>query len=290
MGTTALAVAGETTYQGILPQDTNDVQLVELWLRGKDGGTKIAYERDCAKFLAFVGKPLRLITLQDMYDYQESLSHLSRATVNRRLAVVKSLLSFGSELGYLAVNVGRAVKLEQADQDRAARIITEADMLRMIDREPSKRNHALLHLMYHAGLRVSEVVGLRWSEVVARDSGAQISILGKGKKRRYILISQGMVDELLTLPHMGEYVFSSRQSDSLTIDMVSKIVHAAASRVGLSKEVSAHWLRHSHASHALDHNAPVHLVQETLGHKSLATTSIYSHARPGASSSQYLLV
>ena len=66
-------------------------------------------------------------------------------------------------------------------------------------------------------------------------------------------------------------------------------VVAAAKRAKLSTAVSAHWLRHAHASHALDRGAPVHVVQTTLGHASLATTTRYSHARPGDSSARYLV-
>jgi hypothetical protein len=66
------------------------------------------------------------------------------------------------------------------------------------------------------------------------------------------------------------------------------IVCQAAKRVGIAEAISPHWLRHSHASHALDHGAPIHLVQATLGHSSVATTSAYLHARPGDSSARFL--
>jgi integrase/recombinase XerD len=69
---------------------------------------------------------------------------------------------------------------------------------------------------------------------------------------------------------------------------VHLIVKAAAKRAKLPAAMSAHWLRHSHASHALDRGAPVHVVQSSLGHASLTTTTRYSHARPGDSSARYL--
>jgi integrase/recombinase XerD len=67
-------------------------------------------------------------------------------------------------------------------------------------------------------------------------------------------------------------------------------VKAAAARAGLPPEVSAHWLRHAHASHALDRGAPAHLVQATLGHSSLTTTGRYLHARPSESSGKFLAI
>jgi integrase/recombinase XerD len=69
---------------------------------------------------------------------------------------------------------------------------------------------------------------------------------------------------------------------------VHRIVEAAAARAGLGAAVSAHWLRHAHASHALDRGAPISLVQTTLGHASVATTGRYLHARPRDSSARYL--
>lgn len=83
-------------------------------------------------------------------------------------------------------------------------------------------------------------------------------------------------------------VFRSRQGGGLDPSQVHRIVKAAAKRAGLPATVSAHWLRHAHVSHALDRGAPVHLVQATVGHASLTTTSRYAHARPNDSSSRYL--
>ena len=85
-------------------------------------------------------------------------------------------------------------------------------------------------------------------------------------------------------------VFRSRKGGPLDQSAVHRIVKAAAERAGLSAEVSAHWLRHAHASHSLDRGAPIHLVQQTLGHASVATTGRYLHARPTESSAKYLAV
>ncbi|MBV8589619.1 MAG: tyrosine-type recombinase/integrase [Acetobacteraceae bacterium] len=80
----------------------------------------------------------------------------------------------------------------------------------------------------------------------------------------------------------------SAKGGALDPSQVHRIVKAAAARAGLPAAVSAHWLRHAHASHALDRGAPIHLVQATLGHSSVATTGRYLHARPNDSSSRYL--
>src|SRR5690606_21296856 len=86
----------------------------------------------------------------------------------------------------------------------------------------------------------------------------------------------------------GHPVFRSRKGGHLHESQVWRIVRRAAERAGIDKNVSSHWLRHAHASHALDRGAPIHLVQATLGHSSIATTGKYLHARPTESSGSYL--
>ena len=83
-------------------------------------------------------------------------------------------------------------------------------------------------------------------------------------------------------------VFRSRKGGHLDESQVWRIVRKAAKRAGIEKKVSCHWLRHAHASHALDRGAPIHLVQATLGHSSISTTGKYLHARPTDSSGSYL--
>ena len=89
--------------------------------------------------------------------------------------------------------------------------------------------------------------------------------------------------------HLSNFVFRSRKGgDRLTERQVERIVVDAAQKAGIPGNVSPHWLRHAHASHSLDRGANINLVRDTLGHASLATTGKYTHARPDASSSQYL--
>ncbi len=82
----------------------------------------------------------------------------------------------------------------------------------------------------------------------------------------------------------------SRTEGGLSVRQVQYIVRQAARRAGVDKDVSPHWMRHAHASHALDRGAAIHVVMSTLGHSSIGTTSRYTHARPGESSSKYLAV
>ena len=116
-------------------------------------------------------------------------------------------------------------------------------------------------------------------------------MFGKGGKTRAVLLKASIWQELAAVrpADPDAAVFRSRNGGgALDPSQVHRIVKRAAGRAGLSDAVSAHWLRHAHVSHALDRGAPVHLVQATVGHASLATTSRYAHARPSDSSSRYL--
>ncbi|MBI1249344.1 tyrosine-type recombinase/integrase, partial [bacterium] len=83
-------------------------------------------------------------------------------------------------------------------------------------------------------------------------------------------------------------VFRSRKKGHLDESAIWRIVKKASERAGIDKDVSCHWFRHAHASHALDRGCPIHLVQATLGHASISTTGRYLHARPTDSSGNYL--
>ncbi|MCC6444135.1 MAG: tyrosine-type recombinase/integrase [Armatimonadetes bacterium] len=276
-------------------QAATDKDLLRLWLHGRTVNTQKAYRRDGFRFLDFTGKPLPAVTLSDLQAFQESLADYAPATRARILDAVKSLLAFGHRIGYLPFDVGRVLKLPPLKDTLAQRILTEAQVQRLLALETNPRNHLLLRLLYGAGLRVSELVALTWRDLQARSEGGQITVFGKGRKTRAILLPVSLWQDLTAMrggASEDEPVFVSRQGKAqpLSLEQVKRIVRAAAHRAGISAPVSPHWLRHAHASHALDRGAPIHLVQATLGHASMTTTGHYAHARPEDSSARYLSV
>ncbi len=185
------------------------------------------------------------------------------------------------------------MRLPRIKDTIAERILPEETVLKMLALEPMPRNQSVLRLLYGAGLRVSELCGLGWRDMQEREDAGQITVYGKGGKTRHVLLSSGTWDALTDI--RGEAgdaapVFVSRTGGPLSRTQAFRIVRAAAKRAGVEKDVSPHWLRHAHASHALDRGAAVHLVQATLGHSSVATTGRYLHARPTESSSRYLAI
>ncbi len=271
-----------------------DAQLIQLWVHGRSRHTRRYYQADAQQFLCFVNKPLAQVTLADIQDFADSLetSSLAPSSRGRTLSSVKSLLAFGNRIGMLQVNVGAPLKAPVAKNTLAERILSEAEVQKLISLEPNSRNQMILRLLYAAGLRVSELCSLRWRDLQARsEAEGQINVYGKGGKTRVVLLPATIWSEIMSLRSSAGFndpVFQSRKGGHLHPSQVMRIVRSSAHRAGIDANVSPHWLRHAHASHALDRGAPIHLVQATLGHASIATTGRYLHARPQDSSARYL--
>jgi integrase/recombinase XerD len=205
---------------------------------------------------------------------------------------VKSLLSFAQETGSPEGNAGVAVKLRPNRDGLAQRILDAGEVARLIEAAPEGRDRTLLKLLYLTGFRVSELCGLKWRDAAARSEGGQLTVFGKGGRTRSVLLRPGAWVALVSIRGSGgaeDPIFPSRKGHGhLDPSQVRRIVYAAARAAGIERKVSPHWMRHAHASHALDRNAPIHLVQVTLGHASVSTTGRYLHARPSDSSSLYL--
>jgi integrase/recombinase XerD len=275
-----------------IAQADNDTQVIAMWLHGRPSTTQRAYAYEVQSLLTTVIKPLKQITLGDLQGYFSGLEGLAPTSQGRAINVAKSLFSFAQRIGYLNFNPCAAIRSPKIKNALAERILPESQVVRLIFQEPHPRNRVLLRLLYAAGLRVSEVCGLKWRDVQEREGAGQITVYGKGGKTRTVLLSQETWAELQPLKGEADLdvpVFPSRKGKGhLHPCQVHRIVQAAAARGGLEVPVSPHWLRHAHASHALDRGAPIHLVQATLGHASVATTGKYLHARPDDSSARYL--
>jgi integrase/recombinase XerD len=280
--------------QSIATSATDDDHLIELWLRKQaTDHTRESYGRTIADFRKFVeDRAIRQITLDDMLNFAASLSDQSVATQARKLASVKSLLSFAHKTGYTPFNVGRAIALPKPKETLAERILSEEDIFRLFAAAGNDRDRLLIRTLYVCAGRISEVVGASWRDLQPRAEGGQITLFGKRDKTRVVLIPERLWRDLIESragAGEDEPLFKSREG-CLSRGQAWRIVKKAAKDAGIPWATSPHWLRHAHASHALENGATVKLVSETLGHGSVAITSRYLHARPGESSSQHLKV
>jgi site-specific recombinase XerD len=147
------------------------------------------------------------------------------------------------------------------------------------------RDRAMLELLYAAGMRVSELASLNLADV--ENSPAQIKVLGKGNKERYVLIGKPAFRAVMTYIREGRpkligkktsnAIFLNRFGGRLTVRSVQMTLAKYAMKAGIKGEVTPHVLRHTFATHLLDGGADLRSVQELLGHESLSTTQIYMH-------------
>lgn len=285
-----------------------DGPLLVLWLHGKSEQTVAAYRRDLACYYQVIGKSLRDMTLADLQAFSTALtrSGLQPSSRARTLFAIKSVLTFGVKVNMLPTNVGAVLQVPKAEDKLAERIMSEQSADDLLRLEANPRNHAMLALLYYGGLRVAELCHLRWRHLHDRDLSGQVTVFGKGSETRHVLLDAETWSEVWALrgsASLDDYVFASRQSterlDEITgqrvrdrrLDesRVHQIVRQAADRAGVAVgRVSPHWLRHAHATHALENGAPITLVQKTLGHKRLETTAKYTHVRPGTSSATFV--
>lgn len=279
----------------ITPQsDPQDDRIVELWLHGRSRHTQRAYQRYACQFFAHVRKPLRGVALDDLQAFATHLETLALQPGSRHrvLSAVKSLFAFAARLKYLTFDTAAPLRLPNTRDTLSERILDQEEVRRLIAAADTPRNHLMLLLMYMAGVRVSELAALSWRDARAHRGGGQITVFGKGGKTRTVRLERDTWVQLEAARGAAgpdDPIFASRRRHGhLTSSQVLRIVKAAARRAAIERPVSPHWLRHCHASHALDAGAPIHLVQQTLGHSSVATTSRYLHARPSESSSRFL--
>lgn len=283
----------DTVPATVVPQAVSqDDMVIRMWLHGRQRNTALAYEADVRRFLAAVGKSLGQVTLADLQEWGGGPPELARSSRTRRLASVKSLLTFANKLGYLALNAGAALRMEKAQSTSAARILAQDEIGRMIAVECDVRRRTLLRLLYVCGLRASEACSLRWRDMAGNErKGGEARILGKGAKLRTVVVPADLWRELAALtsaPHPDAPVIPGRDGGPLDRAAVHRAVKRAARRAGIAKPVSPHWLRHSHASHALKNGCKPHVLRDSLGHASLATTTGYLHLEAGEGSASFI--
>ena len=277
-----------------IPQQAkSDEQLIGLWLHGRSKHTIKGYMNDIKLFRQNKNKSLKTTTLQDLQDFADYLSNqeYAPATTKRILCAVKSLFSFGHRIGYLPFDTGKPLRIPTPKETISERILSQEEVHLMIDTAKNPRDKLLLKTLYYTALRVSEISGLKWSNLQARDKTGQITVQTKGSKTNVILLPAHLWDELCQYRNGAVEetpIFKSRKRSALCVGQIQRIVKKIAVKAEVSGNVSPHWFRHSHASHALDNGCPIHLVQKQCNHSSISTTGKYLHARPTESSSKYL--
>ena len=267
--------------------------------RGRSPHTIRNYRSDISHFLNWLNDSGRELSAMTRADYREYLAELqsngaAESSVRRRASTIRSFtrhLAADNQLErdplVLAATPKATSRLPTVlSTDDVAALLAAPDT----SKPAGIRDRAMLELLYAAGLRVSELVGLRTTDWDT-DYNA-VRVLGKGDKQRVALLGRSARDWLLRYLRDGRPALASGSSESwlwlnrfggpLSARAVQLSVRRYAESAGLPQDVHPHLLRHSFATHMLDGGADVRVVQELLGHASVSTTQIYTHVSDSA--------
>jgi integrase/recombinase XerC len=218
----------------------------------------------------------------------------SKGTVARRVSAVRSWCRFLCRQGTLAGNPADGLRSPRQDK-KLPHFLSVTEVGQLLDSPPADtaagvRDRAILETLYSAGLRVSELCGLNVNDLDLGDGVAVVR--GKGKRERLVLLGpkacaalQGWLDvrdqvgddRAAARGKAQSAVFLNKSGTRLTVRSVGRLLEKYLALAGLDPRTSPHTLRHSFATHLLDGGADIRSVQELLGHRSLATTQVYTH-------------
>ena len=263
--------------------------------RGLSDNTMEGYTRDVDKLLAYLrtdGVDLEEVTLDHLERFVCTLQDvgIQPKSQARIISGIKSFFKFLKKEGYIDVNpsellVSPKLGLHLPDVLTLGEI---DDMIDAIDMSTPEgiRNRAIIETLYGCGLRVSELIALRMSQVFVDDE--YVIVEGKGNKQRLVPISQQALEciahyikevrcTLSVKPADADILFLNRRGGQLSRVMIFYIVKSLCELAGIHKTVSPHTLRHSFATHLLEGGANLRAIQQMLGHESITTTEIYVH-------------
>jgi integrase/recombinase XerD len=250
-----------------------------------------AYRRDLTRLEAFLGKPLSKATTEDLERYTAQLraDGLAASTIARRTAAARSFFRHQQLLGARTDNPAAAVQLPRRPR-LLPKTLSPGEAERLIEaavgtQPRALRDQALVELLYGAGLRVSEAVGLDKAGIDLEQR--LVRVIGKGDKERIVPIGRAATEALRRYLSRGrpyldrrhrQELFLNARGGALTRAGAFLILRQLAEKAGLDpKRVHPHLLRHSFATHLLEGGADLRSVQEMLGHADLSTTELYTH-------------
>lgn len=260
--------------------------------RGASPHTLRSYTADLTEFTRFLaeggieGLPDADTRAVRAYVARLYQRRLSKATIARKLAAVRSCFRFLARRGALPANPARQVRSPRLGRRLPSFLpVDEATVLLNAPPEPSAagaRDRAMLELLYASGLRVAEGCGLDLDDL--DEARRTVRVVGKGDKERVVPVGETALEALAAyLAIRGRQrgpLFLNARGGRLTSRSAHRIVRARARQAGISQRVTPHTLRHSFATHMLGAGADLRLIQELLGHSRLSTTQRYTHVSP----------
>lgn len=250
--------------------------------------TVASYISDLRKFFEAVGKKAEEVVPEDVINYFAETADLSKRSQARALSSLRSFFGWALMEGTVTADPTEAVETPKLgvylpsvlSVEEVGRLMDAVDLSSTF----GMRDRAILETMYGLGLRVSETVSLKISDIWF--SEGFVSVIGKGNKQRLVPLGDMARDAVQAYLDVrgnaadrdsSDILFLNRFGRALSRVAVFKMIKSCAVRAGITKEISPHTLRHSFATHLVENGADLRAVQEMLGHESILTTEIYTH-------------
>ena len=249
--------------------------------------TIINYKRDIDQFKDFLD--IKKITNFNQIDYdllREYLLYLNKAkyknrTISRIISTLRSLFKYLESEKIIDTNP--TILLSNPKKEiRLPEFLSINEIEQLINIKINDkydlRNVLIIELLYSTGIRVSELVNIKWLDI--NEYNKTIKVLGKGNKERYVLYgskAQELLDKYKKEFNQDSYLFLSKNNKKLNESMIRKILNKVSFQANLNKHIYPHMLRHTCATHMLNNGAELLSVKELLGHKNISTTGIYTH-------------
>lgn len=250
----------------------------ELKLRGLADNTIKSYVQTIAKYAEYFERSPDQLSREDLRRYLlylQTEQNVAQNTYNQKIAALRFFYKDVLKRAWMVEGLcfGKRVK-------KLPTVLSRDETERFFDALLSLKHRAILMTAYDAGLRVSEVVALKASDI---DSGRMVLIVrgGKGKKDRYLPLPQRLLVVLRKYWHAArpkEFLFPGQnQAKPISRIAVYNACKRAMCNAGLTKNISPHTLRHSFATHLLEQGTDIRTIQVLLGHRSVCTTALYTH-------------
>lgn len=248
----------------------------DMSLRNFSEKARKDYIRHVRAFAAFLGCSPDSATPDDLRRFQlhQSQSGLQPPTINSSVAALRFFFNVTADRPELARYLSVAPRARKLPV-----VLSEEEVARLLDAAPGIKYKAALSVAYGAGLRVSEVRFLRVSDVDSKRMVLRIE-QGKGRRDRYAMLSPRLLELLrewwLIARPQGWLFPGQNPVNPITVRQLDRVIHLAAEAAEIDKRVSMHTLRHSFATHLLEQNIDIRVIQVLLGHAELKTTALYT--------------
>ncbi len=251
--------------------------------KGLCQNTLTAYECDLRHFFDFIGTDIEKIVRKDFSLYIKYLAknEITPSTIIRKIASIKGFFKYLCFKRYLGKNPAISIYAPKLPK-KLPRVLSVNEIDKILKNDLDTLELAIVDLLYSAGIRVSELVNLKYKNLDIKKK--VIRIFGKGSKERIVPVNKKCIvsiekylkeRKIAALKYDEENLFLKPDGKKITRQFVFKIIKKQGKNIG--KKISPHTMRHSFATHLLENGADLRVVQELLGHSSIVTTQLYTH-------------